>query len=124
MYAAYDDIRSRIAEEPSWYDENGSPRYGVFSRELCPNIYAHEVVLLRIACQACGRRFDVEMNGDTFYHIRHPKNLHYGDAPRHDGCAGDTMNCEDLAVLEVWQVNDRQEWIRRSDLEGLIDDRG
>ena len=28
MHEPYDDIKSRVAEEPSWYDENGTPRYG------------------------------------------------------------------------------------------------
>ena len=27
MHDAYDDIRSRIAEEPIWYDINGTPRF-------------------------------------------------------------------------------------------------
>lgn len=123
MKAQYADITSRIAEEPTWYDMNGAPRYGPFKPEACPNIYAHQVVLLRICCQDCHRRFDVEIHDDGFFHwLGEPKKLHYGDPPIHD-CVGDTMNCEDLAVLEVWSrdTGDRLEMVRLKDLEGLIE---
>lgn len=119
MKANYEDILSRIDEEPTWYDQNGVPRYGDFNVRLCPNIYSNQAVLLRIACQDCGQEFTVEMHSSLFSPIRHPHKLHYGDPPIH-GCVGDTMNCEDLEVLQVWgRVSD--EWERRSDLEGLID---
>jgi hypothetical protein len=90
---------------------------------MCPNIYSNQVVLLRIACQYCGTRFDVEMHSDFFAPIKHPKKLHYGDPPRH-GCdgAGDTMNCDDIAVLEVWHREGIGDWVRLMDLEGLMDD--
>jgi len=123
MHSNYEDIRSRIGEDPTWYDANGTPRYGPFKPEMCPNIYSKEVVLLRIACQFCGQHFDVEMHSDWFARIKHPKKLHYGDPPRH-GCdgAGDTMNCTDIAVLEVWHREGVGEWTRLSELEGLIDE--
>jgi hypothetical protein len=124
MHSNYEDIRSRIAETPTWYDANGTPRYGPFTPEMCPNIYAHTVVLLRIACAGagCRQRFDVEMHDDFFSPIRNPKNLHYGDPPRHP-CeyGGDTMNCDDIAVLEVWHRKGVGDWVRIMDLEGLID---
>ena len=122
MNHGYEDIRSRISEEPTWYDDNGAPRYGEFVPDLCPDIYTHQVVLLRIACQACGEQFDVEMHGKWFANIKQPSKLHYGDPPRH-GCVGDTMNCEDLAVLQVWyKPNAIGEWTRRPELEGVIDE--
>ena len=62
MHANYFDIISRIDEKPTWYDQNGTPRYEEFNPDLCPNIYAQQVFLLKIACQACGEEFDVEMN--------------------------------------------------------------
>ena len=123
MHESYMDIQSRIIEEPTWYDANGTPRYGPFTPERCPNIYSDQVVLLRIACQGCGREFDVEIHGDTFRPIKHPHKLHYGDPPIHR-CIGDTMNCYDLEVLEVWhRERGHGEWTRRDDLEGLIDER-
>ena len=33
MLNAYADIRSRIAEEPKWWDEEGVPRYCEFSHK-------------------------------------------------------------------------------------------
>jgi len=122
MHASYFDILSRIDSQPTWYDENGTPRYGPFKPEMCPNMYANEVVLLRIACQYCHMSFDVEMHSDPFSWVRHPKHLHYGDPPVH-GCegGGDTMNCDDIAVLEVWHREGFGVWVRYPDLEGLMD---
>ena len=123
MHSNYEDILSRIQENPTWFDQNGTPRYGPFRREMCPNIYSNQVVLLLIACQSCGERFKVEMHSDFFSPIRNPKKLHYGDPPVHD-CAGGgyTMNCDDLAVIEVWCREGVGDWVRRLDLEGLIDE--
>jgi hypothetical protein len=121
MHSNYEDIRSRIPEEPTWYDANGVPRYGPFKPEMCPNIYAHTVVLLRIECQYCKREFSVEMHDEVFAPIKHPKNLHYGDPPVHECVGGgDTQNCDDLAVLEVWHREGIGEWVRFPELEGLI----
>jgi hypothetical protein len=121
MHCNYEDIRSRIPEEPTWYDQNGTPRYGPFKPEMCPDMYANLVVLLRIACAGAGCRqtFDVEMHGNVFSGITRPKNLHYGDPPCHP-CeyGGYTMNCDDLVVLEVWHREGMGDWERRSDLEG------
>ena len=122
MLASYDDIRQKIKEDPQWYDENGVPRYSKFSPELCPDIYADEVVLLEIACQDCERRFLVEMHWGQHLKIfdRHHESLsnqlrrwlkqkkrgwtpiHYGDPPHHN-CVGDTMNCYDLKIIEFWR---------------------
>ena len=121
MHQPYDDITSRIKESVSWYDQNGTPRYGKFTPEACPNIYSNQVVLLRIACQRCGYEFLVEMHAGFFEEL-HPKKLHYGDPPFHS-CIGDTMNCEEMKVVEVW-YRDGFEWKRKSELEGLIDGTG
>ena len=137
MKSNYADIRARIDEEPTWWDENGCPRYGKFHPNLSPNIYAHEVMLLEIACQECGRRFLVEMSTrpwfDTSFraqitacqerrargdnHLGTP--VHYGDPPRHDGdkcAAGHTMNCYDLRIVEFW-VKKRRDWMRCPEFE-------
>ena len=114
------DILARITEEPSWYDQNGTPRYGEFHPSDCPNIYSFQVILLRIACQACGTQFRVEMHsGWDIPIIGQLRELHYGDPPIHD-CVGDTMNCEDLEVLQVW-TKDLSDWTRIYDLEGSIE---
>jgi len=122
MKTDYKDITSRIAEEPKWYDQNGVPRYDDFHPRYCPNIYSRDAVLLLIACQRCGVRFHVELHSGMFEGFwGPPKELHYGDPPAH-GCVGDTMNCEDIRVLEVWH-KDRTtfEWGRQPDLEGEIE---
>ncbi len=106
MLADYDDIRKRIKEEPIWYDTNGVPRYDKFEPMLCSNIYATEIVLLKIACQSCGQKFLVEMHYSMMDRVNGIKplskklrNLHYGDPPIH-GCCGDTMNCDDIRIVE------------------------
>jgi hypothetical protein len=122
MHEGYYDITSRISAPPLWWDENGCPRYEPFDVEFCPDIYARTVILLRIACQACAREFDVQLSYGIFTTtIDNPKHAHYGDPPRHDGCMGDSMNCEDLEVLQVWH-RDRLDWVRHEDLEGLIEE--
>jgi hypothetical protein len=119
MHTSYSDIKSRIAEEPQWYDSNGVPRYDEFEVGACPDIYTDQVVLMRIACQACKREFKVEMHGDWWRPLDHPRNLHYGDPPAHD-CVGDSMNCVDLEVLQAWRMADLR-WERVHGTEGAID---
>jgi DNA-directed RNA polymerase subunit RPC12/RpoP len=130
MNASFEDIRSRISEPPSWFDSNGTPRYGDFHPDLRPDIYAHEVALLEIACQSCGERFLVEEHSstlDAFGKAGSLRNrivkgtIHYGDPPRHGNCAGETMNCEDLRILQFWQLNEF-EWERVSELEIALPD--
>lgn len=137
MKADYKDIRSKIKEEPLWYDENGVPRYAKFHPKLSPNIYADEVILLEIACQDCGKRFFVEMNWDPYHSIwyhRHSESfrnrlriwlrikrqswcpIHYGDPPNHR-CTGDTMNCIDLRIVEFWERGEDLGWKRNRHLE-------
>ena len=123
MHENYRDITSRIAEPPKWYDANGAPRYDDFHPDFCPDIYSDEIILLRIACQACGRKFDVEIHSGLFEELR-PKECHYGDPPAH-GCVGDTMNCVDLEVLQVWYKHyPMDEWERHPELEGVIEGPG
>ena len=127
MHADYSDIKLRISEEPTWYDMNGAPRYGDFHPRLIPSIYAKVCVLLRIKCQACGQEFLVEMHNDLWGLWNFvPKNLHYGDPPRHDcdcraGGAGESMNCEDLEVVQAWRHARLGDWERVPELEGMIE---
>ena len=121
MQTNYGDIKKRIPEPPVWYDSNGTPRYDEFYPDLCPDIYSNTVVLLRIACQSCAMEFDVEMHRGYFQRMSLPSKLHYGDPPIHN-CVGDTMNCEDLEVLQVWSREPVADWKRLHLMEGLIDE--
>lgn len=125
MKAAYEDIREKINEEPRWFDTHGVPRYAKFHPDLSPNIYADEVVLLKIACQNCGHRFLVEMNWGvqdkvfddivSLHERIENRTIHYGDPPIGCCAVGSTMNCDDLEVVEFWK-RDRDtmtlEWVR------------
>lgn len=123
MHENYNDIKKRIKEQPVWYDQNGTPRYDKFHPDYCPDIYSNNVALLLIACQSCGQKFHVEMHTSYFgfNSTNLPSKWHYGDPPIH-GCAGDTMNCDDLAVLEFWQRKGIGNWRRNKKLEGVIDE--
>lgn len=128
MKADYTDIKLRCSGAIRWYDQNGVPRYADFHPNYCPNIYAKEVILMLIECQACGRKFKVEMHwhqtsGDMSISEAIKKDdlgyLHYGDPPRHkdDGVgrnchSGDTMNSEAIKILQFWRKDKNLEWER------------
>jgi hypothetical protein len=92
MHQYYKDLL--VLGEPRRWDENAVPRYCEFSPEACANIYAAEVVLLRIACQACQHRFEVALSKDpvptgspgdwTLRACIEAGAIHYGDPP--NGC--------------------------------------
>jgi len=127
----YPDITSRIKDPVLWYDTHGVPRYDSFTPSLCPDIYANEVALMEIACQACGDRFPVELHNSLLMILRNGKKLsdkvrdnsiHYGDPPIHGGgCSGNTMNCDDLRIIEFWR-RDRFDWTRVPELEIRLQD--
>ena len=121
MLSNYADIRSRITEEPKWWDEEGVPRYCTFTPDETANIYAKEVALVDIACQSCGHRFDVAFSwGSTEWVAGVPRvhepltpedaaHLHYGDPPNISCCpSGPTMNCDDLRVKEFWRKGGKE----------------
>lgn len=123
MHNDYSDIRKRIPEPPKWFDSNGVPRYDEFRPEDVPSIYAGEACLMEIACQACGERIMVGMErhrydgGKTLAEAITENFIHYGDPPIHgDGCSGNTMNCEDLRVVQYWRRKDF-DWERDPTLE-------
>ena len=127
MHTAYDDIRSRITESPSWWDENGVPRYGEFDPNNRSNIYSDECVLLLISSQACFREFQVcfSAKGSTLAELTRNKELHYGDPPNacNGGCVGASMNSVPERVLQYWQRPLRiegklkLEWVRDQTLK-------
>jgi hypothetical protein len=142
MNADYKDIRSRIQEQPLWFDEHAVPRYELFKPELVADIYAEEAVLFLIECQACGKRYKVAASfskcaatSDAYYmreldeegglpdrpladEIRHG-GINYGDPPNacDSGClAGSSMSSISIGVLQYWrEVNG--EWVRDASLE-------
>lgn len=131
----YNDIRSRIPEPPSWWDENATPRYGTFTPDDTASIHADEIVFLRIACQNCEREFDVCMTwgrSDAVLRKVRPlservpeRAIHYGDPPNIDCCpAGPTMNSVPLRVLEFWKKApfsaDGPRWERVPGLEVIV----
>ena len=113
MKADYEDIRSRIAEPPKWFDEYGVPRYCEFHPKNLANIYAREAVLVHIECQNCGHGFDVAMSRDRMADVRgredtlavriRMKSISYRDPPNIGCCAsGPTMTSVERTVLQYW----------------------
>ena len=108
----YLDIRSRIPEQPAWWDEHGVPRYGAFTPDAVASS-ALEIILLRVACQSCERPFDVCMKWsarDRHHGIpsladRIPLgHVEYRDPPNVGCCpVGPTMCSVALRVLEFWR---------------------
>lgn len=128
MKPDYSDILTHVSREPCWYDQNGCPRFTPFNYTLYSDPYAQQVFLLRIACQRCGRQFDVEVCTPWALEapelVDDPRLLHYGDPPRHNDdsghrCPGETMTCDHLAVLQAWEKRDLG-WIRVPLMEGVI----
>jgi len=129
MKPDYPDIKRRIKEKPKWYDMHGVPRYDDFSPELCSNVYADEVVLMEIQCQACGKHFLVELNWDGVDEFVHSipslekrilnQTICYGDPPIHENCdSGLVMNSIPLRIIEYWERRtDPFVWKRRKKLE-------
>lgn len=128
MHANYKDICELIDFKPVWFDECAVPRYCKFSPKRAANIYAKQVVLLRIRCQGCQHRFDVCMSWsqkDSVMYGIHPLekqisegSIHYGDPPNIGCCpAGPTMNSEPVRVLQYWTANKFGDWRRDQDME-------
>lgn len=148
MLPDYDDIRSLIDREPDWFDEGGVPRYAPFTPGML-GVYDEYALYVKIACQSCGKEFFIGHGWSSYDLVRQKvtaeewplekqieHGYHYGDPPRH-GCVGDTMNCEDLELVEVWhkrgETEERDiggkttrvytklpEWERRHELEGPL----
>jgi hypothetical protein len=119
MFQHYDDILSRIAEPPSWFDEQGVPRYCDFAPNRIANIYAHECALLEIACQDCGQIFFVALDEkganeaiampgrnspwQKLAELIRSHMIEYSDPPNVDCCgAGPSMTSITRRVLEYW----------------------
>lgn len=127
MHTDYSAIRSRIPEEPSWFDEFAVPRYGPFRPSAMGNIYAREAVLVLAACQGCGRHFRLAMSLPC--HKSDPdlataicnRSLHYGDPPNIGCCGpGPTMGVVELEVLEYWWRVGGGQWTREASFEAGV----
>lgn len=146
MKNEYADIRSKIEEQPSWFDENGTPRYCPFAPEHAADIYAEECCLLVIECQGCGRPFLVclslsmadrarqrlmfragarpDREPTTLAELIRTDAIHYGDPPNVSCCAaGPTMNSIPRRVVEFWAAptaSSKYRWQRVPELERPI----
>ena len=127
----YSDIRDRIPERPTWFDECAVPRYCRFSPHEVSDIYADETALVLITCQGCGHKFKVSFSSNsvsgTQTDLQHPiaeairvNTFHYGDPPNTGCCAaGASMNSEPRKVIEYWHRVDA-EWEQDRSLESDI----
>ena len=115
MHCRYSDIRSRIDEDPSWFTEEGVPRYGDFRPDAL-GVYDKYAALFAVPCQACGVRLMVGVGRPRYYITPdfevEPWSLpelvdgwSMGDPPRHD-CVGDTMTHEEPEVVGKWEMVD------------------
>lgn len=131
MKNSYKDIRSRIVDDPIWFDEHGVPRYCEWQPGEVANIYAREVALVEIACQYCGTRFlvawsrsnhEIGYNEDGTAWVKDakpfdPQAFHYGDPPNAGCCdCGPTMTSEVIRVVECWRRENFQ-WVRQPEKE-------
>lgn len=129
MKQSYLDILDRRPNDSVlWWDENGVPRYGKFSPHLVANIYASEIVLLKVACQNCNQQFLVAisalvLSGDNSLITKiENRTLEYGDPPNAGCCpAGPTMSSIPLKVLQFWKYDgDELEMVRLPEYETEI----
>jgi len=120
MHVYYHDIIDRLGE-PIWWSEHAVPRYCKFAPEEC-DVYATEVVLLRIACQSCSKIFDVALSTDCYAKIHLSdrvsiKRLYYGDPPNMECCdTGIVETSIPLRVLEYWKMVDYK-FVRMPEIE-------
>lgn len=139
MHHDYADIRNRIPEPPSWFDEFAVPRYCDFTPRDMANIYANEAALCEIECQNCRRRFRVAFSRSrmddvvgyrkaqrprTLAQLITEQYLAYGDPPNVHCCAsGPTMSSDMRRVLEFWtrRKETNHEWQRDPTLEITFD---
>jgi len=130
MHCYYKDILSRFDGPPEWWDENAVPRFCPFRPEHVANIYAREVALVEIACQNCGRRFDVAFSWHSWAgvikdpperiskRIERRCGIEYGDPPNARCCpAGPTMTSDTIRVLQFWRRDGGCDWQRDKGLE-------
>jgi hypothetical protein len=139
MHAGYEDILEAAGKPPLWWDQNGAPRFGPHHPNLAADIYASEVVLLRIACQRCLQEQLVQMTWSTMdamrWHIHvewaalrkgeplvedkaihtladsvRDGSIHYGDPPHHED-RGEF--CHAGCTMNVYDLKVEEFWVRK-----------
>lgn len=65
MKQRYDDIIEAVGQEPIWWTMDGVPRFKPFSPYDVSDIYANEAALVEIACQCCGKKYQVAMTSSN-----------------------------------------------------------
>ena len=102
MRACYLDILERVKMKPKWWDENGVPRYCVFSPGDQANLYATEVALVQIQCAGCAREFTVAVSSQ--FAPLNPNRLSVG-APPNVGCCehGPAMCAAPIFIAQFWR---------------------
>ena len=140
MHAGYEDIIEAIGKPPLWWDEHGVPRFRAHHPKLSPDIYANEVVLLRIACQCClheqlvqrtwgsgqairwlihvewaalskGEAVDKSRSVRTLADAVRDGSIHYGDPPHHDDDRGEF--CHAGCTMNVYDLKIEEFWARK-----------
>jgi hypothetical protein len=126
MRLCYADILEKIEERPKWWDSLGVPRFCDFHPDVCPNLYADEIVLLEVACQACKKIFLVQYEWNSYVsELPKPSEnvecIFYGYPP-HDKCClmGPSQLSTPVQTIQFWVRNKKQAWIRRAELENLM----
>ena len=124
MLPDYSDIRSRIAEEPTWYDGNGAPRYGTFNPDML-GVYDTYALLAEIECQSCARVFLIGEGWPRYSLVGEPRfwtleglatGYHFGDPPFHG--VGEHPMCG--GIVEAWErLSGFPKWHRRPDIERI-----
>jgi len=125
MRIHYADILGKIKEPPRWWDSLGVPRFCDFHPDVCPDLYADEIILLEIACQECKKQFVVQYDWNSqVSELSKPseniKDICYGCPPHNKCCLmGPSQQSISLRTIQFWCRNKKQAWIRRPDLEGI-----
>jgi hypothetical protein len=127
VFAYYHDILDRIPQPPSWWDENGVPRFCDFHPQYLANIYANEAALLIVACQMGPvHHFRVALSAtsegmDKLARQIRENMISYGDPPGVAGCNSPDMGSVEIAVVEYWRNPGIRVWERDATLEiGLL----
>ena len=132
MLPKYEDILA-LAERagaggPLWFDESGVPRFAKFHPDLL-GVYDRYAVLAEATCASCGKDMLVALGRPKIeigpcgtlvpYDLAGVIGLveAWHDPPRHDlpdggRCAGETMSCGRVRVVQAWEQGDDFEWRR------------
>lgn len=120
MYIQYNDIISRISEQPVWWLE-GVPRYDKFKPQDV-NVYAKEVLLVHVRC-LCDKDYHIGLFrseyliGKSFsQHLTFNRDLPLlGDPP--NACCSPSANAIGIGILEFWECGTDYVWKRLPEFE-------